>query len=43
VTRHNEVAPSQFEMAPRFEETDVAVDHNQLVMATLRPLIKRIT
>ncbi len=36
VTRHNEVAPSQFEMAPRFEETDVASDHNQLVMATLR-------
>src|SRR3954454_19420288 len=36
VTRHNEVAPSQFEMAPRFEETDVAVDHNQLVMSVLR-------
>ena len=31
VTRHNEVAPSQFEMAPMFEETDIAVDHNQLV------------
>jgi glutamine synthetase len=36
ITRHNEVAPSQFEMAPRYEETDIAVDHNQLVMATLR-------
>src|SRR3982074_2496051 len=35
-TRHNEVAPSQFEMAPYFEETDLAVDHNMLVMATLR-------
>ncbi len=36
ITRHNEVAPSQFEMAPRYEETDIAVDHNQLVMSTLR-------
>ena len=41
VTRHNEVAPSQFEMAPVFEETDVAVDHNQLVMATLRKVALR--
>src|SRR5439155_967830 len=41
VTRHNEVAPSQFEMAPSFEETDVAVDHNQLVMATLRRVALR--
>ena len=41
VTRHNEVAPSQFEMAPRFEETDVSVDHNQLVMATLRRVALR--
>jgi glutamine synthetase len=41
VTRHNEVAPSQFEMAPRFEETDVAVDHNQIVMATLRRVALR--
>jgi len=41
VTRHNEVAPSQFEMAPHFEETDVAVDHNQLVMATLRRVALR--
>jgi glutamine synthetase len=41
VTRHNEVAPSQFEMAPRFEETDVALDHNQLVMATLRRVALR--
>jgi glutamine synthetase len=41
ITRHNEVAPSQFEMAPRFEETDVASDHNQLVMATLRRVALR--
>jgi glutamine synthetase len=41
VTRHNEVAPCQFEMAPMFEETDVAVDHNQLVMATLRKVALR--
>jgi glutamine synthetase len=41
ITRHNEVAPSQFEMAPRFEETDVAVDHNQMVMATLRRIALR--
>lgn len=31
-TRHNEVAPSQFEVAPLFEELNVATDHNQLLM-----------
>jgi len=31
-TRHNEVAPNQFECAPVFEEVNVAVDHNQLIM-----------
>jgi len=41
VTRHNEVAPCQFEMAPMFEETDVAVDHNQLTMAILRKVAVR--
>ncbi len=41
VTRHNEVAPSQFEMAPRFTETDLATDHNQLVMAVLRKVALR--
>ena len=41
ITRHNEVAPSQFEMAPRYEETDIAVDHNQLVMAVLRKVAMR--
>src|SRR4051812_25699152 len=41
MTRHNEVAPSQFEMAPLFEESDIAVDHNQLVMAVLRRVALR--
>jgi glutamine synthetase len=35
-TRHNEVAPSQFEIAPIFEEANLAADHNQLVMDTLK-------
>ncbi|MBD81679.1 MAG: glutamine synthetase type III [Crocinitomicaceae bacterium] len=34
-TRHNEVAPNQFEMAPMYEEVNIAVDHNQLVMDIL--------
>ena len=37
-TRHNEVAPGQFEMAPMFEPTSVGSDHNMLVMATMRRL-----
>ena len=41
VTRHNEVAPCQFEMAPMFEETDLAVDHNQLVMTILKKVALR--
>ena len=41
MTRHNEVAPCQFEMAPVFEESDLAVDHNQLVMAMLRKVALR--
>jgi glutamine synthetase len=41
MTRHNEVAPCQFEMAPVFEETDLAVDHNQLVMSILRKVALR--
>ena len=40
-TRHNEVAPCQFEMAPIFEDTDIATDHNQLVMAVLRKVALR--
>ena len=35
-TRHNEVAPAQFELAPMFEDQNLAVDHNMLVMETLR-------
>src|SRR5436190_7052627 len=35
-TRHNEVAPGQFEMAPVFEPTSVGSDHNMLVMSTMR-------
>ncbi|MBN1534091.1 MAG: glutamine synthetase III [Spirochaetes bacterium] len=35
-TRHNEVAPSQFEIAPVFEEANVASDHNQIVMDTMK-------
>ncbi len=40
-TRHNEVAPSQFEIAPIFEQGNLAADHNQLVMTTLRTVAKR--
>ena len=40
-TRHNEVAPSQFEIAPVFEESNLAVDHNQLLMDTMRNVAKR--
>ena len=41
VTRHNEVAPCQFELAPIFEDTDIAVDHNHLVMSILRKIAPR--
>ena len=37
-TRHNEVAPCQFEMAPVFEPTSVGSDHNMIVMSTMRKL-----
>ena len=40
-TRHNEVAPSQFEIAPVYEEANLATDHNQLVMETLRSVGKK--
>ncbi|MCX7981448.1 MAG: glutamine synthetase III [Syntrophales bacterium] len=40
-TRHNEVAPSQFEIAPLFEEANLAVDHNQLVMDTMKLVAKK--
>ncbi len=35
-TRHNEVAPAQFEIAPIFEDSNIATDHNQLVMEVLK-------
>ena len=35
-TRHNEVAPGQFEIAPQFESANIATDHQQLLMTTLR-------
>ena len=35
-TRHNEVAPNQFECAPQFEEVNIAVDHNLLLMSVMR-------
>jgi glutamine synthetase len=40
-TRHNEVAPGQFELAPMFEEVNIAVDHNQLIMDLLEKVGKR--
>ena len=40
-TRHNEVAPGQFEMAPVYEATSVGSDHNMVVMATMRRLAPR--
>ncbi len=40
-TRHNEVAPGQFELAPLFEETNVAADHQMLVMHVLQRTARR--
>ncbi|GAB6271520.1 MAG: glutamine synthetase III [Smithellaceae bacterium] len=40
-TRHNEVAPSQYEIAPVYEEANIAVDHNQLVMDTLKYVARK--
>ena len=40
-TRHNEVAPGQFEIAPVFESANVASDHQQLIMTTLRHTAKK--
>ena len=40
-TRHNEVAPGQFEIAPYFEAANVATDHQQLTMTVLRSTAKR--
>ncbi len=40
-TRHNEVAPSQYEIAPIFENTNVACDHQQLTMITLQRIARK--
>ncbi len=40
-TKHNEVAPAQFEMAPIFAQINIAADHNQLVMDTMRKVAIR--
>ena len=40
-TRHNEVAPAQYELAPLFENANVATDHNMLVMETLKRVADR--
>jgi len=40
-TRHNEVAPNQFELAPIYEETNLAVDHNSLIMDVMRRVASR--
>ncbi len=40
-TRHNEVAPNQFEFAPIFEEANLAVDHNQLIMDLMKTIARR--
>ncbi len=40
-TRHNEVAPNQFECAPVYEEANLAVDHNQLIMDVMRRVARR--
>ncbi|MCI8501568.1 MAG: glutamine synthetase type III [Oscillospiraceae bacterium] len=40
-TKHNEVAPSQHEMAPIFETTNIATDHNQLTMEIMRSVAQR--
>ena len=40
-TRHNEVAPNQFEVAPIFEDTNLAVDHNMLLMSLMKKVARR--
>ncbi|MCI6447472.1 MAG: glutamine synthetase III, partial [Prevotella sp.] len=39
-TRHNEVAPNQFELAPIFEETNLAIDHNMLIMSLMKKVAR---
>ena len=40
-TRHNEVAPNQFELAPIYEECNLANDHNQLIMSVMKRVARR--
>ena len=40
-TRHNEVAPNQFELAPIFEECNLAVDHNMLIMSLMQKVARK--
>ena len=40
-TRHNEVAPNQFELAPIYEETNIAIDHNMLLMSLMKKVARR--
>ena len=40
-TRHNEVAPNQYELAPIFEETNLSCDHNMLVMTLMRKIARK--
>ncbi len=40
-TRHNEVAPNQFELAPIFEECNLAVDHNMLIMSVMKKVARK--
>ena len=40
-TRHNEVAPNQFELAPIFEEANIAIDHNMLLMSLMKKVARR--
>lgn len=40
-TRHNEVAPNQFELAPIYEECNLAVDHNMLIMSLMRKIARK--
>ena len=40
-TRHNEVAPNQYELAPIYEETNLAIDHNLLIMQLMRTVARK--
>ena len=40
-TRHNEVAPNQFELAPIYEECNLAIDHNMLIMSLMKEVARK--